>query len=175
MCSSAGVEYWHSQFTGNRPPGALICVDDDESILASGTGSVKVGFVDEQGSGLEVPGFCRYLTETWWRKHIVYPSWTDFQDSNVKLFGTASAIMFGMLPRKDAAEGGHFRELTPQEMESLHAAGMRPPGSPKECAACGITGKPLLVCGKCHMTRYCSRECQKAHWNVHKAMCKRMS
>lgn len=31
----------------------------------------------------------------------------------------------------------------------------------------------LLLCGKCKKIHYCSRECQKAHWSVHKPICKK--
>ena len=30
------------------------------------------------------------------------------------------------------------------------------------------------VCTKCQVARYCSRECQVLHWDVHKAVCKRL-
>jgi tetratricopeptide (TPR) repeat protein len=39
------------------------------------------------------------------------------------------------------------------------------------CANCGIEGKS--ACGKCHRVRYCSKECQKAHWSTHKKSCKK--
>jgi splicing suppressor protein 51 len=32
-------------------------------------------------------------------------------------------------------------------------------------------GANLKQCGKCHTTRYCSRECQVAHWPSHKPIC----
>ncbi len=28
------------------------------------------------------------------------------------------------------------------------------------------------VCGKCKISYYCSRECQKRHWKTHKLVCK---
>ncbi|KAM7218632.1 putative MYND domain protein [Rhypophila decipiens] len=31
--------------------------------------------------------------------------------------------------------------------------------------------KPLLKCGACKSTPYCSRECQKADWRIHKNIC----
>jgi hypothetical protein len=46
------------------------------------------------------------------------------------------------------------------------------------CEACGKTngglfkGKKLLKCGGCKFANYCSKECQRSHWKVHKPMCK---
>jgi hypothetical protein len=42
------------------------------------------------------------------------------------------------------------------------------------CAACGKE-KATNVCSRCKETRYCSRECQTAHWKDggHKAVCKK--
>lgn len=37
------------------------------------------------------------------------------------------------------------------------------------CAACGQPGS--LRCAKCRSSPYCSRECQKAHFKVHKTIC----
>jgi hypothetical protein len=32
--------------------------------------------------------------------------------------------------------------------------------------------EPLMACGKCRAFRYCSEKCQKAHWKMHKKICK---
>ncbi|KAJ7577302.1 hypothetical protein C8J56DRAFT_799015 [Mycena floridula] len=42
----------------------------------------------------------------------------------------------------------------------------------KQCAKCGL-GDPqnLKLCVKCRITRYCSKECQKADWPTHKKSC----
>jgi hypothetical protein len=34
---------------------------------------------------------------------------------------------------------------------------------------------PHMSCGRCKVSRYCSRECQVAHWKDHKAICKIIS
>lgn len=48
--------------------------------------------------------------------------------------------------------------------------------TPEGCANCGNYRKPgsptLSVCGACQGLRYCSRQCQIAHWKVHKESCK---
>ena len=45
-------------------------------------------------------------------------------------------------------------------------------GDRDSCAACGIASTDLKKCGACNKTKYCSVECQKRHWKVHKKMCK---
>lgn len=43
------------------------------------------------------------------------------------------------------------------------------------CAACGADdkddGKELSCCARCKDRKYCSKECQKAHWKMHKVIC----
>src|SRR4051812_40903427 len=33
------------------------------------------------------------------------------------------------------------------------------------------TGKPFMVCTKCGIARYCTKECQKRDWPTHKLLC----
>jgi len=40
----------------------------------------------------------------------------------------------------------------------------------KHCFLCGKLGQ--LKCGKCKVSRYCSKECQGKHWATHKKACK---
>ncbi|KAF9068333.1 hypothetical protein BDP27DRAFT_1327471 [Rhodocollybia butyracea] len=37
----------------------------------------------------------------------------------------------------------------------------------------GYEGRKMKVCAKCHHVRYCSKECQKENWRVHKMICKK--
>ena len=46
---------------------------------------------------------------------------------------------------------------------------------PKACAFCGLSekvkGHKFLVCGGCKSVSYCSMECQKEDWKIHKVIC----
>ena len=43
------------------------------------------------------------------------------------------------------------------------------------CWKCGEKPEKLLRCGRCHLARYCNRECQKEHFSSHKSECKNVS
>ena len=48
----------------------------------------------------------------------------------------------------------------------------------KKCAECGekrSAKTKLQKCSRCNSVRYCSRECQKTHWAIHKAVCKEIA
>jgi len=63
----------------------------------------------------------------------------------------------------------------------------------RECAECGVNTKTHLIrnffaddysidkikvkfytCSSCQMIHYCSVDCQKKHWNIHKKNCKEL-
>ncbi|KAJ7843300.1 hypothetical protein B0H13DRAFT_133385 [Mycena leptocephala] len=46
------------------------------------------------------------------------------------------------------------------------------PAQPTEmCENCTVARKDLRRCAGCSLIRYCSKECQKAHWKQHKPHC----
>ena len=51
-------------------------------------------------------------------------------------------------------------------------AGM--PASKRACWQC-MGYKGTVTCGLCKVARYCSKQCQEAHWNIHKHQCKDMA
>lgn len=40
-----------------------------------------------------------------------------------------------------------------------------------QCSSCGAALKKRLTCSRCKMAFYCSADCQKVHWKVHKPVC----
>ena len=45
-------------------------------------------------------------------------------------------------------------------------------GAPEPCASCGGVLQSPMLCGGCRQVRYCSQECQRAHWREHRPQCK---
>ncbi|KAJ8488353.1 hypothetical protein ONZ51_g3596 [Trametes cubensis] len=50
-------------------------------------------------------------------------------------------------------------------------AGESKPLDEKVCVVCGKGDGPLKWCAKCHKIWYCSKECQRSDWPVHKKTC----
>jgi hypothetical protein len=54
------------------------------------------------------------------------------------------------------------------------ASSPRPPQQPRTCAVCGkpqSRQQKLQRCAGCHSVRYCSTDCQRAHWREHRKDC----
>lgn len=76
--------------------------------------------------------------------------------------------------------GGPGSMFGPQGMNSIDSVIMKELRSkihkPDVCGGCsapqGESGKALLQCARCKDRRYCSSECQKKHWNIHRKLCK---
>jgi hypothetical protein len=62
----------------------------------------------------------------------------------------------------------HQAPQPPEASASLAAAKQRP----KACWACSTATGKLSRCAGCSVAYFCSKDCQKQHWGVHKADCK---
>ena len=45
-------------------------------------------------------------------------------------------------------------------------------GDPSMCQQCGAEDPKPKSCGRCHRSYYCSVECQRSNWEVHKKVCR---
>lgn len=74
-------------------------------------------------------------------------------DNNIAAVkSVCESLMIGM--------GSHFKE----------GVNVKVPG--RQCANCGKIANKSKGCAGCHGAVYCNKECQKAHWKVHKLSCK---
>jgi hypothetical protein len=78
------------------------------------------------------------------------------------------------LSNRAAHESGHDKPEKGKEGPAQGYNHMFEPSKPK-CELCRNTAKgevKLKTCTACKSVKYCSRECQRAHWKVHKPACK---
>ena len=78
---------------------------------------------------------------------------------------------YGLEAHDQAGEASPSRPRAPAT-PALQQQDQRPP---RMCAAegCGAT-RGLRSCGGCHVVRYCSEACSRAHWRAHKAECRHL-
>ena len=95
--------------------------------------------------------------------------WTQLDESLVSIGQRllpsirARAMLSGPSSRDEAAVAA-IRHIIAQSAEPLRN---RP-----TCSGCGKQAVGLRTCARCRAARYCSRECQAAHWPQHKHDCK---
>lgn len=60
-----------------------------------------------------------------------------------------------------------------QSLSSSTSGRSAPVGANNACANCHKKSDKLMMCGKCKQVKYCSRDCQVAHFKSgHKKVCK---
>lgn len=95
----------------------------------------------------------------------VFTLWFEFileDNSRLHIFKSA---------RKSEAT---FR-IVPKEMfEGEHDAEGKASGNHQLCWNCSEVFQGTKRCARCKVAKYCSRECQKAHWSEHNKHCKQL-
>jgi ankyrin repeat protein len=78
-------------------------------------------------------------------------------------------------PHTLSLQGGHVHVA--QFLEAAvrsRSTGGEPVDTEGTCAACGSSSPAdaqFKKCSRCRAVRYCSKDCQRTHWPVHKATC----
>jgi hypothetical protein len=86
-----------------------------------------------------------------------------------------SAFRGGVNTILAAAKGESIVSTLPKELwfrifAFLHRDWLSPPRLGQLCGHCQ-TSQTSAQCGRCKVTRYCSKECQRKHWKEHKLTC----
>ena len=71
---------------------------------------------------------------------------------------------FGEAPGSGGGGGGGRPGVTPGAVSALPT-----------CAGCGRKAARTKRCSACHSVHYCSTDCQRSHWRMHKAKCWRLA
>ena len=90
------------------------------------------------------------------------------------------AVLFPLYPNPENQKFKQFSQSTPASVtrqdnpsasiELLAQLGLL--GSTDKCSYCGQASATLKNCARCRQAKYCGRECQEMHWNMHKLICK---
>jgi hypothetical protein len=83
--------------------------------------------------------------------------------------GAESHAPFLEIARIGAADTSTLASATLQRYTFLRSRAKKNCSNP----SCSDVGRALLKCKGCNEARYCGKECQLAHWKVHRADCKR--
>ena len=86
--------------------------------------------------------------------------------------GRVQEVEHRAMAQQHAAEGGRGPLILNSEtgQRIFDTVATRP--NQEQCAHCGMTSDKLQTCSRCKDTKYCSKECQKAHFPTHKGPCK---
>ena len=108
---------------------------------------------------------------------------TDYQNTNwIRLFSSDSSDVpqFASLSMTAVPSCGSLHCLSvTRRMNQLHAGmvdniieetGATVPDI-NICTGCGAANRSLRRCGRCRSVHYCSRECQRGHWPIHRFNC----
>ncbi|GBE88075.1 hypothetical protein SCP_1203040 [Sparassis crispa] len=100
-----------------------------------------------------------------------------FQADNRDLT-SQSASLRRLSPPRDYAQELWNLLNAPKANQPLHDLGASTEAQKLPCANVEVEknrccpNEGILTCGGCRLVSYCSKECQKTHWHIHKQDCK---
>ena len=102
---------------------------------------------------------------------LIHPLYPNTEIDSIK---SAVKRLFSFAAEKKGKKFHTFLsvESVPQEKEVVSTSTELQSQSHQECANCKKAQSNLKKCGACGKVRYCSKECQRAHWKEHKSNCK---
>ena len=106
----------------------------------------------------------RQKIDQYFTRAIVYPLFAD-PDSYVVNMQLAGSSFSSLLTDEQTRESPKIAEEKPTAACNKKYA----------CANCGVKDREMKKCADCGEVKYCSQECQKKNWKVHKRTCKKTS
>ena len=111
----------------------------------------------------------RHKIDQYFTRAAVYPLYADpesyaksIENEKVQLSDSESLSGSDEKALKKVTKTTEDKEVTETTKESK-----------RHCTNCGIKVSDMKRCADCGKVKYCSRECQKKHWKIHKADCKK--
>lgn len=151
------------QFEGKDIPIREIALEGNEKVFDK--------TADEDSTGITV-----------WSASIILAHWIAdmkmfFHNKTVMELGAGCGLAGIVAGRCTSADKVVVSDLFQRTMENLHhnvemnRTDTLPLSNTKCCQCQQECGDQRLVCARCTIAQYCSKECQKASWSMHKRSC----
>ena len=105
----------------------------------------------------------RHKIDQYFTRAVIYPLFAD-PDSYVVDMEEAKGSLSSLFDQPGGAG-----------VEKPHEEKPTAASDKKCCANCGLKVDEMKRCADCGQVKYCSRDCQKKHWKIHKLDCKKSS
>ena len=109
----------------------------------------------------------RHKIDQYFTRAMVYPLFADPDTYVVDMEITPS-----LTKKMSLLDDETLKQATNETVEEKTAAST---DGKRRCANCGKVVSEIKRCADCGKVKYCSRECQRKHWKIHKLECKKPS
>ena len=114
-----------------------------------------------------------YITEMVLLPYYLRTNNRELYEHELCLWDPVTRASFEDLPHKLATTAASLRERYTGRYVVVKAKYKDSTFIEKLCSTCGkgANGEKVFSCNRCGKAYYCGKECQKAHWKKHKAVC----